>query len=130
MSIPVSNIVKVLPGVIGTGGNPLSMDGVFITDNDIIPLGITHPYDSINLLGITFAGTGSGSVALSSGGSPLTSSGTRIEQSGSTVKLTCTANSGNHFVSWSGVDGPTNNAISTVVMNADKTVTLTINTSS
>lgn len=30
-SIPASDIVSILPGVVGTGGNPLSLNAVFIT---------------------------------------------------------------------------------------------------
>jgi len=33
MSIPASNIVQVNPGVVGTGGNPLSLNGLIVTES-------------------------------------------------------------------------------------------------
>lgn len=38
-AIPISNIVKINPGVIGSGGNPLALNGVFVSSNADIPVG-------------------------------------------------------------------------------------------
>ncbi|MCM1130050.1 MAG: DUF3383 domain-containing protein [Oxalobacter formigenes] len=38
-TIPVSQVVTVNPGVIGTGGNPLALNGVFVTTNAEVPIG-------------------------------------------------------------------------------------------
>lgn len=38
-TIPVSQVVTVNPGVIGTGGNPLALNGVFVTSNADVPVG-------------------------------------------------------------------------------------------
>jgi hypothetical protein len=38
-SIPASQLVSVRPGVLGTGGNPLSLNGVFLTQNAAVPIG-------------------------------------------------------------------------------------------
>lgn len=38
-SIPVSQIVTINPGVIGTGGNPLAINGVFVSSDSKIPVG-------------------------------------------------------------------------------------------
>lgn len=38
-SIPASQLVSVIPGVLGAGGNPLSLNGVFITQNASVPIG-------------------------------------------------------------------------------------------
>lgn len=37
MSIPASDIVQVNPGVVGTGGNPLALNGVILTKNVLVP---------------------------------------------------------------------------------------------
>ena len=36
-SIPISKEVTVIPGVVGTGGNPLSLNSVFLTQNTLAP---------------------------------------------------------------------------------------------
>lgn len=48
MSIPVSNIVTVNPGVIGGGGVPLSLNGLIVSDNEAIPAngGLTFASDT------------------------------------------------------------------------------------
>lgn len=59
-SIPASQLVAVRPGVLGTGGNPLSLNGVFL-DNSAggaaIPLGTVMPFstaiDVSNFFGAT-----------------------------------------------------------------------------
>lgn len=38
-SIPASELVNVTPNVIGTGGSPLSLNSVFLTQNNTVPLG-------------------------------------------------------------------------------------------
>lgn len=38
-SIPIDQIVTINPGVIGTGSNPLALNGVFIGQSDLIPTG-------------------------------------------------------------------------------------------
>lgn len=37
MTIPASNIVNINPSVVGTGGNPLALNGVLLTTNTILP---------------------------------------------------------------------------------------------
>jgi hypothetical protein len=37
-SIPASQLVNVIPGVLGAGGSPLSLNSVFITENSAIPI--------------------------------------------------------------------------------------------
>ena len=39
MSIPASNIVQILPGVVSAGGNPLSLNGVILDTNAAVPSG-------------------------------------------------------------------------------------------
>lgn len=38
-SIPIDQIVTINPGVIGTGSNPLALNGLFIGESDLIPTG-------------------------------------------------------------------------------------------
>lgn len=38
-SIPASQLVNVIPGVLGAGGNPLSLNSVFVTHNGAVPIG-------------------------------------------------------------------------------------------
>jgi Protein of unknown function (DUF3383) len=38
-SIPASQLVSVQPGVLGAGGNPLSLNGVFLTGDTSVPIG-------------------------------------------------------------------------------------------
>lgn len=37
-SIPADQLVSVVPGVLGAGGNPLSLNSVFLTPNDAVPI--------------------------------------------------------------------------------------------
>lgn len=39
MSIPISQIVQINPGVVGTGSNPLSLNGLVLTTNAVAPVG-------------------------------------------------------------------------------------------
>ncbi|OYV48596.1 MAG: hypothetical protein B7X10_02860, partial [Burkholderiales bacterium 21-58-4] len=43
-SIPASQLVSVNPGVIGTGGSPLSLNSVFLTNDPSIPIGAVQPF--------------------------------------------------------------------------------------
>lgn len=45
-SIPASNIVSVIPGVLGAGGNPLSLNAVFLTQDVAVPIGVAMPFES------------------------------------------------------------------------------------
>jgi hypothetical protein len=45
-SIPASKIVSVNPAVLGTGGSPLSMNGVFLTNNPNIPIDQAVPFST------------------------------------------------------------------------------------
>lgn len=42
-SIPASQLVAVQPGVLGTGGNALSLNAVFLTTDPSIPVGTVYP---------------------------------------------------------------------------------------
>lgn len=43
-SIPASQLVSVIPGVLGAGGNPLSLNAVFLTQDTSVPLGTVMPF--------------------------------------------------------------------------------------
>ena len=43
-SIPASQLVNVTPAVIDTGGSPLSMNAVFLTNNDTVPIGNIYAF--------------------------------------------------------------------------------------
>lgn len=43
-SIPASQLVNVVPGVLGAGGNPLSLNSVFLTENASVPIDATLGY--------------------------------------------------------------------------------------
>lgn len=45
-SIPMSSIIGTLPSVLGTGGNPLSLNGVALTHDTSIPIGVAQPFGS------------------------------------------------------------------------------------
>ena len=38
-TIPISQVVTINPGVVGTGGNPLALNGVFVTTASDVPFG-------------------------------------------------------------------------------------------
>lgn len=46
-SIPASQLVSVNPGVIGTGGSPLSLNSVFLTINGAVPIGSVQPFPTL-----------------------------------------------------------------------------------
>jgi len=43
-SIPASQLVSVNPGVVGTGGSPLSLNSIFLTNDGSIPIGTVQPF--------------------------------------------------------------------------------------
>lgn len=53
-AIPISNIVKINPGVIGSGGNPLALNGVFVSDDSDIPVGSLLSFSSADDVGEYF----------------------------------------------------------------------------
>lgn len=57
MTIPASQLVNVQPGVLGAGGNPLSLNGIFLTTNTAVPIGTLMPFatatDVSNFFGAT-----------------------------------------------------------------------------
>ena len=57
-SIPASQLVAVNPGVVGTGGSPLSLNSVFLTTSTLVPTNTVMPfYDSASVA--SFFGSGS-----------------------------------------------------------------------
>ncbi len=46
MSIPADQIVSVNPGVIGSGGSPLALNGVILTKNTLLPTGAARSFAS------------------------------------------------------------------------------------
>lgn len=44
MSIPASEIVQVVPGVIGAGGSALDLNGLILTDNTAVPVGTVQSF--------------------------------------------------------------------------------------
>ena len=46
-SIPASALSDVIPGVLGVGGNPLSLNSVFFTSDPSIPIGAVQPFPSL-----------------------------------------------------------------------------------
>lgn len=57
-SIPMSQLISVQPGVLGAGGNPLSLNGVFLTANPAVPIGTAMPFVDLPDVG-SFFGLGS-----------------------------------------------------------------------
>jgi hypothetical protein len=46
-SIPASALANVIPGVLGAGGNPLSLNAVFLTYDTSIPIGTAQPFANL-----------------------------------------------------------------------------------
>lgn len=46
-SIPASALSSVIPGVLGAGGNPLSLNSVFLTADPSIPVGTVQPFPTL-----------------------------------------------------------------------------------
>lgn len=53
-AIPISNIVTINPGVIGSGGNPLALNGVFVSTNADVPIGQLLSFSSADDVGDYF----------------------------------------------------------------------------
>lgn len=64
MSIPASDIVSVNPGVIGAGGNPLSLNGVIMTQNPLLPSSGVRSFSSADAVR-SFFGAASEEYAIS-----------------------------------------------------------------
>lgn len=56
-SIPASELVSVIPGVLGAGGNPLSLNAIFLTDDPSIPLGTVQPFSTLDAVREWFGAT-------------------------------------------------------------------------
>lgn len=54
MSIPASNIVRVTPGVIAAGGAALALNGVILTADTSIPIGVVQSFPSADAVGTWF----------------------------------------------------------------------------
>lgn len=48
MNIPASQLVSVIPGVLGAGGNPLSLNSVFLTHDTAVPVGTVQPFATLD----------------------------------------------------------------------------------
>lgn len=46
-SIPASQLVSVIPGVLGAGGSPLSLNSVFLTTDDAVPIGTAQNFPDL-----------------------------------------------------------------------------------
>jgi hypothetical protein len=46
-SIPASQLVNVVPGVLGAGGSPLALNSVFLTNNSSIPIGTVQSFATL-----------------------------------------------------------------------------------
>lgn len=57
MSIPASDIVSVNPGVLGTGGNPLALNGVILSESELLPTGKVNSFSSANAVKEFFGST-------------------------------------------------------------------------
>ncbi len=57
MTIPASQFVNVIPGVVGTGGNPLSLNAVFVDTDTSIPIGTVQPFGSLSAVQSWFGPT-------------------------------------------------------------------------
>jgi len=53
-SIPASDIVSVNPGVVGTGGNPLALNGVVVSQNVLLPIGTVQTFYNANAVSAFF----------------------------------------------------------------------------
>ena len=64
MTIPASDIVTVNPGVVGSGGNPLALNGVIVSKNPLIPTKSVQSFPSATAVS-NFFGASSDEYALS-----------------------------------------------------------------
>jgi hypothetical protein len=53
-SIPASKFVSVVPGVLGAGGNPLSLNSIFLTNSIRVPVGEIMPFATAEDVGAYF----------------------------------------------------------------------------
>ena len=65
MTIPVSNIVNIIPSVVSTGGTSLQLNGVIVDQSPNIPQGGILPFASLSAVG-AFFGTSSTQYSLAS----------------------------------------------------------------
>lgn len=56
-SVPASKFVNIVPGVIGTGGNPLALNGVMATDHTAVPIGTLSTFASASDVADFFGAT-------------------------------------------------------------------------
>jgi len=56
-SIPASKLVNVLPSVVGTGGSPLSLNSIFLTNNTSIPIGTVQSFPDAKSVSDWFGAT-------------------------------------------------------------------------
>lgn len=56
-SIPASTLVDVIPSVLGAGGNPLSLNALFVTEDPSIPIGTVQPFVSASAVSSWFGAT-------------------------------------------------------------------------
>lgn len=56
-TIPISQVVTINPGVIGTGGNPLALNGVFLSSDTKIPIGSLLSFPSADSVADYFGET-------------------------------------------------------------------------
>ena len=54
MTIPANNIVQVNPGVVGTGGSPLALNGVILTKNTLLPTAAVRSFTSADSVSLFF----------------------------------------------------------------------------
>lgn len=54
MTIPASDIVTVNPGVVGSGGNPLALNGVILSKNTLLPTGAVQSFASADAVSAFF----------------------------------------------------------------------------
>jgi hypothetical protein len=47
-AIPASQLVNVIPGVLSAGGNPLSLNAIFLTADTSIPIGVVQAFASLD----------------------------------------------------------------------------------
>lgn len=56
-NIPASELVAVQPGVVGTGGSPLSLNSIFLTKNRSVPIGAVQPFPTLDAVKAYFGAT-------------------------------------------------------------------------
>lgn len=64
-SIPASQLVSVIPGVLGAGGSPLSLNSVFLTNDGAVPIGTVQSFPTAESVA-DFFGSASAEAALAS----------------------------------------------------------------